>query len=100
MRVRTGRDPRVRARDGGLARITGLTRWLGVSAVALVGLLAGYISQSKPGRPTGQHPGSSAGVPPAAAVPRLDTGASSGLAAPAQAPAPASAPPVVVSGGS
>jgi len=52
---RPGRaEPRVVARDAGLERVSVLTRWLGVSAVGLVGLLAGYVWQSKPGGSTGQ----------------------------------------------
>ncbi len=77
-----------------------LTRWLGVSALGFVGLLAGYVWQSKPGRSTGQGVGTSAPTPKAAPVPQLDTGGGEALAPPPQAPLPAAPPAAVSSGGS
>jgi hypothetical protein len=96
---RPGRaEPRVVARDAGLERVSVLTRWLGVSAVGLVGLLAGYVWQSKPGRSTGQH--ANASTPAPAPIPKLDTGGSEALAPPPQPPVSAVGPTSVGSGGS
>ena len=92
--------PRVVARDAGLKRVSALTRWLSVSAVGLVGVVAGYVWQSKPGRSTGQH--ASASTPAPAPIPKLDTGGSEAqaLAPPLQPPVTAVGPTSVGSGGS
>ncbi len=89
-------------RDRGLRRLFGLTRGLGVASLGLVGLLAGYIVQSKPGHSTGKAVAAAAVIPPPGPVPTLDTGSgdASALSPPAQPPLPASVPSPVVSGGS
>jgi len=40
------------ARDAALRRASNLTKWACVGAVALVGALAGYVAQAKPGHST------------------------------------------------
>jgi hypothetical protein len=99
---RAGRpDPRITRRDAGLRRVSGLTRWLGVSAIGLAGLLAAYVAQAKPGHSTGAHVGiTSAPVPKAAPVPTLSTEGSEALAPPPQAPEAAVGPTSIASGGS
>jgi hypothetical protein len=92
-------EPRIAARDAGLERVSVLTRWLGVSAVGLIGLLAGYVWQSKPGGSTGQHANASTAAP-AAPIPKLDTGGSEALAPPPQPPVSSVGPTSVGSGGS
>ncbi len=84
-----------------MRRLFGLTRGLGVASLGLVGLLAGYIVQSKPGHSTGKAVAAAAVIPPPGPVPTLDTGGdASALSPPAQPPLPASVPSPVVSGGS
>jgi hypothetical protein len=95
-----GANSRIAARDAGLERVSALTRWLGVSALGLVGLLAGYVWQSKPGHSTGQHAGTSAPTLPPGPVPKLDTGGEEALAPPPQPPLAAAPPATVSSGGS
>jgi hypothetical protein len=95
------------ARDSGLRRASALTRWIGVGAVALVGALAGFLAQAKPGRSTAtsQH---LVGAAPSAPQPDPSTpsGGSNGgaappsLAAPLAPPAPAPSSSGIVSGGS
>lgn len=110
-------DPRVEARDAGIRRIYRLTRWLGVGGVGLLGLVAAYVAQAKPGHSTGSGAtataptrlaavGGTQTVPPAAQVPSLSTGGEA-LAPPPEPPAPVTtvpaapvAPAPVVSGGS
>ena len=94
-------DPRIGARDAGLRRASGLTRWLGVSALGLVGLVAGYVSQANPGHSTGQKAGKgSVPIPKAAPVPQLSTGGGEALAPPAEAPIPAAGATEIASGAS
>jgi hypothetical protein len=113
MDSRAQRDstPPERARDAGLRRASTLTKWIGVGAVALVGALAGFVAQAKPGRSTSsaQPSGANAGSLDNSSQPGgSNSGAASGangsappsLAAPSAPPAPAPSPPVTLSGGS
>jgi uncharacterized membrane protein len=94
----------VTQRDEGLRRITQLTSLLGFVAVALIGALAGYVAQAKPGRstttPTRHSANTLAAVtsPEEAGVGSEEAGAA--LAPPSEPPLPATESPQVVSGGS
>ena len=87
----------VMARDAGLRRISGVTRWLTAGAVGASSALALIAAHAFHGRTlsntssTGQSAVSQTSAPSSAA---------SGLQPPAQAPAQTPAAPVVVSGGS
>ena len=94
-------DPRIDARDAGLRRVSGLTRWLSVGALGLAGLVAAYVSQANPGHSTGQKASTgSVPIPKAGPVPQLATGSSEALAPPAEAPIPAAGETGIASGGS
>lgn len=107
------------ARDAGLRRASTLTKWVGVGAVALVGALAGFVAQAKPGQSSstggaghgGTRSSSGSGSSAGASVTPNNSGAATSSAgsaakiapppaAPAPAPAPAPASPGVVSSGS
>jgi hypothetical protein len=87
----------VMARDAGLRRISGVTRWLTAGAVAVSGALALIAAQAFHGRTLSNT--SSTGQP-AVSQTSAPSSASSGLQPPAQAPAQTPVAPVVVSGGS
>ena len=105
------------ARDVALRRASNLTKWACVGAVALVGALAGYVAQAKPGRSTsaaGSKGSSARGGSGTTASRQARANAGGGGAfghasspslsppasAPTPAPAPAPAPAPTVSGGS
>src|SRR5438552_1938841 len=97
------------ARDAALRRASNLTKWACVGAVALVGALAGYVAQAKPGRSTNTSgSGGSGGPRPTKASVNNNGGGSAStpsspsLSPPAAAPtpAPAPAPAASTSGGS
>src|SRR2546423_8091709 len=87
-------------RDSGLRVASALTRWIGVGAVALVGALAGFLAQAKPGRSTAtsQH---LVGAAPSAPQPDPSTsgGSNGGAAAPSLAPPPTPPAPAPSSSG-
>src|SRR5947208_16751264 len=83
-------------REIGLRRVSALTRWVVVGAVALVGALAGFVAQAKPGRTTADRARS--GTPAAPHSAAGSAGGSASPAAPPAAPAPAPAPPGAVPG--
>jgi hypothetical protein len=95
-------------RDEGLRRASTLTKWIGVGAVTLVGALAGFVAQAKPGRAsTGQSGGgktqaaSPSASPSNSVQPLASGGASSPVPAPPPLPpAPAPSSSGIVSGGS
>jgi hypothetical protein len=93
------------ARDAALRRASNLTKWVCVGAVALVGALAGFVAQAKPGHSTnssgsggsGAGSGSGASRPTQANVNNgggdtPSTPSSPSLSPPAATPAPAPAP--------
>jgi hypothetical protein len=104
------------ARDAGLRRASTLTKWIGVGAVTLVGALAGFVAQAKPGHSTstGQTGGSSGSKASSSTRSANSNGNGGGGAsaaapstslappptAPAPAPVPAPSSPGAVSGGS
>ena len=110
MRHEPQRRAHLHARNAGLNRLRTLTRVLTVAMAALAGVFAGLAAASNGGqkrvrtppvaapRPVSGRAGR-AKVPPPPSLPPLsqDSGPSS---PPAQAPVPAEAPPVAVSGGS
>jgi type IV secretory pathway VirB10-like protein len=96
-------------RDARLRTLARLRRGLAVSCVALIGGLAAFVAQAKPGKSTGTPAGKSPlqtgskarfAQTPLNATPSSAPSAS--LSPPPQAPtpAPAAPPPAVVSGGS
>jgi hypothetical protein len=96
-------------RDRGLRRASALTKWISVGAVALIGTLAGFVAQAKPGRSTGttnhsagagQTPAQSTSAAPVTTGSTAGTAASQTLTPPAAPPAPAPTPPLATSGGS
>ena len=110
MRHERQRRAHLHARNAGLNRLRTLTRALTVAMTALAGVFAGLAAASNGGhkhvrtvppavpRPVRAGTGR-AKVPPPPSLPPLsqDSGPAS---PPAQAPVPAAAPPVAVSGGS
>lgn len=95
-RLKPQSDP-LAARDQGLRRISQLTCLLGFAAIALIGALAGYVAQAKPGRsttPTRQV----VATPPPTISPEEEVGSS--VAPPSEPPLSATESPQVVTGGS
>jgi hypothetical protein len=82
------------ARDAGLRRASTLTKWIGVGAVTLVGALAGFVAQAKPGHSTSTgQTGASTGSKAGSSTRPNSSSNSSGGGASAAAPSTSLAPP-------
>ena len=90
-------------RDNGLRRVSRLTRLLGLTALALIGALTGYVAQAKPGRSTTPARHIEATPPPRVhSEEAADSSEEAGstLTPPSEPPLPATESPQVVTGGS
>jgi hypothetical protein len=105
----TDKDPSATGlRDAALERVARINRWsiagavglsLALSALAQAAFHGRTLSNAAAGAGT-QAPLPSGGQGAAGASPQINSGAGQGIGAPAQAPLPTQAAPVVVSGGS
>ena len=87
-----------------MQRISLLTRWVGVAAIAGAGVFAAIAAKAQPGRSAVNTPVVSPSAPSSAGVSTVDPAtanqAGNGLQAPSQAPQASSGRAAAVSGGS